>query len=174
MNITIKKASIKNSMFLAYEYDQSVNSTKNIIKTSSDAPIHDDLRDAFHSLTPHFALICEEIDEKTAQEAIENPDEVLEEENPLLKYKVSGFSIGGYADNEGATISGSKRLENGRVVNFNTPFLKFEDSHEYQFMEELVSAINHLKSEVYEYLEGKQAPSKQLEIFVSIDEESSI
>lgn len=173
MHITIKKASIKNSLFLAYEYDQSVNNTKNIIKTSSDAPIHDDLRNAFSSLVPHFALICEEIEEKTAQKAIENPDEVLEEENPLLKYKVSGFSIGGTGDGEGVTISGSKRLENGSIVNFNTPFLKFEEAKEYQFMEELVNAIDNLKSEVYEYLEGKQAPSKQLGMFEE-DEESSI
>jgi len=165
MNITIKKASIKNSLFLAYEYDQSVNGTKNIIKTSSDAPIHDDLRNAFSALNPHFALICEEVSENIVEHAIEHPDAILAEDNPLRKYKVSGFSIGGTGDGEGVTISGSKTLESGNVVSFNTPFLKFEDAHHYKFMQELVEAIDELKSEVYEYLEGKQAPAKQMAMF---------
>jgi SpoU rRNA methylase family enzyme len=161
MSIQVKKASIKNSLFLAYEYDQSINSTKNIIKTSSDAPIHDDLRDAFSALIPHFAFICEEIKETDCKERLESPEEELSEEHPLLKYKVSGFSIGGQGDSEGVTISGSKRLESGSILNLNTPFLKFEDVKDYVFMPELRESIDILKSEVYEYLEGKQAPSKQ-------------
>ncbi|TEB40688.1 hypothetical protein D0809_29335, partial [Flavobacterium circumlabens] len=49
----------------------------------------------------------------------------------------------------------------GKVLSLNTPFLKFEDYNDYYFMAELREAIDNLKSEVYEYLEGKQAPPKQ-------------
>lgn len=173
MNITIKQASIKNSLFLAYKYDQSVNSTRNNISTSSDAPIHDDLRAAFAALIPHFAFICEEIKEDDCKKRLHKPDEELEEEHPLQKFKVQGFTIGGTGDAEGVTISGTKRLESGGTVCFNTPFLKFEDSREYTFMAELREAIDNLKSEVYEYLEGKQAPSKQVDLFPE-EEESAI
>jgi hypothetical protein len=172
MNITIKQASIKNSLFLAYKYDQSVNSTRNNISTSSDAPIHDDLKKAFSALIPHFAFICEEIKEEDCKKRLHKPDEELDEDHPLQKFKVQGFAIGGTGDAEGVTISGTKRLESGDTVCFNTPFVKLEDSN-YPFMAELRESIDNLKSEVYEYLEGKQAPSKQVDLFPE-EEESAI
>lgn len=173
MHTTIKKASVKSDLFLAFEYDQSVHTTKNSIKTSSDAPIHDDLREAFDVLIPHFALICEEVSESICRDKIENPEAILDEDNPLHKYKVAGFSIGGQGDSEGVTVSGSKRLESGQVVNFNTPFVKYEDFKDYPFMSELRTAMDNLKSEVYEYLEGKQAHPKQIAMFTE-EEENAI
>jgi hypothetical protein len=161
MNITIKQANIKNSLFLAYKYDQYVKNAKKSASESSDAPIHDDLRNAFSALIPHFAFICEEIKESDCQDRINNPDDELPEEHILLKYKTHGFTISGQGDSEGVTISGTKRLESGKVLSLNTPFLKFEDYNDYSFMGELREAIDNLKSEVYEYLEGKQAPPKQ-------------
>lgn len=172
MNITIKKASIKNSLFLAFEYDQSVNATKNIIKTSSDAPIHDDLRNAYRYLIPHFAFICEEINESQCEELIENPDKEINEDSAIYGYRVSGFSISGSGDTEGVVLSGSKKLKTGMVVNFNTPFIKFDS--DYDFMDDFLSRIENLRSEVYEYLEGKQAPSKQAEMKFDDDDESAI
>ena len=43
MQIEIKKAKIKNRIFLAYEYIQKDHDVENKNSTSSDAPIHDDL-----------------------------------------------------------------------------------------------------------------------------------
>lgn len=160
MNITIKNASIKNRLFLKYGYDHMVETTKySHPSTTGDAPIHDDLRDAFESLVPHFAYICEEISESVCREAISDLAKgVMQTENdPLRKYAVGGFALG--KDSEGVTISGSKILESGDVLNFNTPFKKWEDT-DYPFMNELIEAVDLLKSEVYEYIEGKRAPVK--------------
>ena len=68
MNITIKQANIKNSLFLSYKYDQFVKSTKKSASESSDAPIHDDLRNAFSALIPHFAFICERLKNQTVRQ----------------------------------------------------------------------------------------------------------
>lgn len=170
MNITIKQASIKNSLFLSYKYEQYVKNAKKSAAESSDAPIHDDLRTAFSALIPHFAFICEEIKEADCRDRLNSPDHELPEEHFLLKYKVQGFTIGGQGDSEGVTISGTKKLESGSYLNFNTPFLKFEDIQDYPFMAELREAIDVLKSEVYEYLEGKQAPPKQQVMELEEDE----
>lgn len=171
MSTTITTAKIKNKLFLAYGYSQRIEGVENKITTSSDAPIHDDLRNAFLRLIPHFALICEEITEDVARTAIKTGFiKNQQEENPLNRFDVVGFSIGGSGDSEGVTISGSKWLVSGKVVNFNTPFVKWED--DYVFIEELIEAVDILKSEVYDYLEGKQASKMQQAMtFMSEDDE---
>ena len=175
MNITIKNASIKNKLFLKYGYDHFVGTTKYTHpSTTGDAPIHDDLREAFESLVPHFAFICEEISESVCRQAISDLAKgVIQNENdPLRKYAVGGFALG--KDSEGVTISGSKILESGDVLNFNTPFKKWEDT-DYPFMNELIEAVDLLKSEVYEYIEGKRAPIKHqtIDMFESDDDDDS-
>jgi hypothetical protein len=170
MNIKIKNAKIKNSMFLAYGYSQIENNNENQITTQSDAPMHDDLRNAFNMLIPHFAGICEEVEPEIVAKAINNGQALFfldDINNPLSNFEVKGFSIGN--DNDGVTISGNKQLQSGKVVNFNTPFTKFEDFDNYSFCTELKKAVDNLRSEVYDYLEGKQAPPKQQ----SIDFETS-
>ena len=87
-----------------------------------------------------------------------------------MKYKVHGFAISGQGDSEGVTIAGTKRLKSGQYLSLDTPFLKFEDFQDYAFMAELREAIDNLKSEVYEYLEGKQAPAKQQVMELEDDE----
>jgi len=173
MNITIKNASIKNALFLKYGYDHVVGSTKYTHPSvTGDAPIHDDLREAFLALTPHFAYICEEITESVCRQAINDFNQGVvyqdAETNPLKKYTVIGFTLG--KDSEGVTIIGSKRLDSGKSININTPFMKWDD--DYAFDSELIAAVDLLKSEVYEYIEGKRAPANnQLDMFP--DEEDS-
>ena len=160
MNITIKNASIKGHLFLKYGYDHFVNTTKFQHSSSGDAPIHDDLRDAFEALTPHFAFICEEITESVCRQAIDDFKKGVvyqdAESNPLKKYFVAGFALG--KDSEGVTISGRKSLESGDSININTPFMKWDS--DYTFNQELIEAVDLLKSEVYEYIEGKRAPAR--------------
>jgi hypothetical protein len=171
MSTTITSAKIKNKLFLAYGYTERAGDIENKITTASDAPIHIDLQNAFNRLTTHFAFICEEISEDLARTSISNFDTDIDlSENPLKKFKVNGFTIGGSGDSEGVVISGNKSLESGKVVNFNTPFIKWED--DYLFSSELTDAMDILKSEVYEYLEGKQAPKlQQAMTFMSYDEQ---
>ncbi len=155
MQIEIKKAKIKNRIFLAYEYIQKDHDVENKNSTSSDAPIHDDLQNAFNELIPHLVLICEE-------EKLKN----LELTDKLVtKYKVTGFAIAGSAENEGVVISGHKILESEKVVNFNTPFISFGDE-DYAYIKELSQSVERIKDEVLEYMEGKQAPKpKQMSLF---------
>lgn len=174
MNITIKNASIKNSLFLKYGYDHFVGSTKySHPSTTGDAPIHDDLRESFLALTPHFAFICEEVTESVCREGINDFKQGVvyqdPETNPLKKYTVIGFTLG--KDYEGVTIIGSKKLESGKSININTPFKKWDES-DYPFISELIEAVDLLKSEVYEYIEGKRAPAQhQIDIFEQDNEE---
>ena len=167
MNVTIKEATVKNDLFLSYKFDQRVQGTRKNTTESSDAAIHDDLRNAFNVLIPHFAFICEEIDEETARERIQNPTDVLDEFDPLNNYSVHGFNLGKHQ--EGVTILGTKKLKSGDSISFPTPFKKWDDE-DYEFMEELTKAMDVLKSEVYEYLEGKQAPSLQVKAEFPEDE----
>ena len=175
MEITIKNASIKRILFLKYGYDHYVNSTKFTHNSSGDAPIHDDLREAFANLIPHFAFICEEISESVCRESINDIAKGViqdSETDHLRKYDVSGFTLG--KDSEGVTISGNKKLESGKSININTPFIKWDDV-DYPFMQELIQTVDLLKSEVYEYIEGKRAPIKHqtIDMFEEDDEEEN-
>lgn len=158
-SITIKKGKIKNNLFLAYEYSEKVGTVINVISTTSDAPIHEDLRSAFRGLSPHLAFLSEQISEKKMKQLIK--DKVDPEDEFWQKYEVISFSIGGSGDTEGVTLSGKKHVETG-VINFNTPFTKWDS--EYKFIDELYDVVEAAKHEVYEYLNGKQAPSTQHEI----------
>lgn len=176
MNIVIKKAAIRNSIFLTYEFDQHDADVKNGIRTSSDAPIHDDLRTAFRALIPHFAFICEEItNEDLVQAAIERPESYLEDrENSasldFFKFYVNEFSINDKKGLNFVTISGNKLLTDGEVVSFSAPAIDL-DGGSYKFTYELKEAVEILKREVLAYMQGKQAPKAQLEMFEG-DEES--
>lgn len=148
MTIDIKKAKIKNRLFLSYEYTAKENDVENKISTSSDAPIHEDLQNAFDSLIPHLVSICEE-------EIIKSVD-ASEVERLHVKYSVTGVTIAGSEDSEGVVISGYKTLASEKVVNFSTPFQKYSDE-DYPFTNDLYNSVETLKAEVLEYMDGKQA-----------------
>lgn len=68
--ITVKKASIKEFLFLEVGYDQQISPTiTDKFKRNSTAPVHDDLKAAFKMLDLHLALICEEITVEQFQNA---------------------------------------------------------------------------------------------------------
>lgn len=176
MKIVIKKAAIKGSLFLSYEFEQQDVDVNNLIKTSSDAPIHDDLRVAFRKLIPHFAFICEEItDEKLVKKAIKNPDSYLIDidtapSDVFFKFRVSAFSIVEKDGDETVFINGSKRLETNKEISFSTPGISLHDD-DYPLVSELNEAIEELKEEVLAYMQGKSAPKAQLEMFGGSEEE---
>lgn len=127
---------------------------------------HDDLINAFALLRPHLAIItdCVEAHKKTLYD-LDDDVESLE------KFKVTSFSKGGTGEHEGVTISGSKKLSGGRILNLNTPFTKYYDENDpYDHADELSSLITHICNEVEAYLDGKIAPDAQLDMFESTDE----
>ena len=175
MQIAIKRAAIKGSMFLSYDFEQTDVDVKNNIKTSSDAPIHDDLRNAFRKLIPHFVFICEEItDQKLIEKALANPELYLENQETapdtsLFKYRVTEFKLIEKDDDDKVIISGSKRLLTNKEISFSTPAKSLYDDDD-KFREELNDDIKHIKSVVLAYMQGKTAPKAQLEMFEEEEE----
>lgn len=193
-NITIKKAKLKDNLFLEVEFDEHlVNNITNKIKRESTAPVHEDMIKAFRLLDPHIALICEEITvddfkratgDKTEGVVVSmvSPDGT---ENKLNKnlfnevdhmpvpedaFTVTGFTIGGSGDSEGCCLIGRKNLMSGKVMNITSPFTKWED--DYRYTSELAQAIEMVKHEILEFIiEGKQAPDRQQEFDFPGEEE---
>jgi len=178
MNVTIKKASIRGSLFLSYEFEQNDGGITNNIKTNCDAAIHDDLRLKFKELTPHFVLICEQVtDEKLIKKAIENPeiylhDRELAPDQTLFNYRVSEFSIFEKKGFQLLSISGAKALQNGNEIYFQTPPIDL-DSSDYKFIKELNKTVDELKQEVVFYMEGKQAEKLQIDMFTDSEEDEN-
>ncbi len=180
MNITIKKASIRSGMFLNYEFEQRDVDVNNTIKTQSDAPIHEDLAKAFRMLIPHFAFVAEEITEELATKAIEDPEtylfQLLENapEPKLYNFHVHEFSV---IDKKGlnfVSISGSKTLTSKDVIYFSTPSIDLDSLTDYKFVNALANLVDTLRDEIKLYMEGKQAPKRQLEMFNEEEEDEGI
>lgn len=175
MQIAIKRAAIKGSMFLSYDFEQTDVDVKNNIKTSSDAPIHDDLRNAFRKLIPHFVFICEEItNQKLIEKALANAELYLENQDTapdtsLFKYRVTEFKLIEKDGDDKVIISGSKRLLTNKEISFSTPAKSLFDD-DYKFRQELNDDIEHIKNEVLAYMQGKTAPKAQLEMFEEEEE----
>jgi hypothetical protein len=178
MNVEIKKAKITNSMFLYYEFKRTDVTSNDICKISSDAPMHNDLHKAFKSLIPCFALITEQIaDETLVNSAIEEPENYLEDretaiDDSFFKFRVHEVSIKGKDGFESYQIFGSRQLENYKEIHFSTPEFSLTDD-DLKFKIELADLIKILKEEVIKYMEGKQAPKQQLEMFGNSDSEET-
>lgn len=170
MQIVIKKATIKGSLFLSYSFDQIDSDVKNRINTSSDAPIHDDLKNAFRKLIPHFAFMSEEIkDEKLIKNAFKNPEAFLlnrdeSKDQTFFKFRCHQFEINEKDGYEKITISGAKQLENLNEIYFSVPPIGLGDDS-YQYHRELQNTVEELKTEVAAYMQGKSAPKAQTEMF---------
>jgi len=177
MQIVIKKAGIRGSLFLSYEFEQTDVDVKNTIKTSSDAAIHDDLRIAFRKLIPHFALICEQVkDVKLIEKAIKNYDSYLGDsevaiDDTFFKYRISEFNIVEKHGDEVVYISGSRQLETHKEIHFSTPGNSLVMDEDYKFHSELVETVDLLKKEVLLYMQGKTAPKAQMEMFNEKEED---
>ena len=88
--IEIRKATITSGIFLAYEYNIQENNVSNKNKTQSTAPIHDDLRNAFKKLIPHFILLTEEMPEDKMKGIIENNLQLPEDEDGDQPFTIKG------------------------------------------------------------------------------------
>ncbi len=159
-SIEIKSAKIKNTLFLDFSYTKKEGVKTDDINQSSDLPFHEDCKQAFLNLLPHFLLICEQEKESKLKKLIKS-DTISQEDETLQNYEITAFKIGGTGDSEGVTLTGKKFLGTGKTLNLNTPFLRFDDE-DYRYGMELIEAIEVLKTEVYQYMTGaKHAPIAQ-------------
>ena len=160
MHIEIKNAQITGSIFLAWEYTQTEEGRKTKIKASCDAPIHDDLREAFDKLIPHFVLLTEM---KKKPEVVDNIDLDELDEELLKKFRVKAFTTEEKNGETSIKLSGVKFLNTGKTVNFDTPKTnRGEGDKAYEFFTELLAAIEHLKEEILEYMKGKSGERQQV------------
>lgn len=160
-DVKIKKAKIKDELFLEVEYvEQLPGHSKKDTKLNSTVPVHDDLKTAFQWLHKHLAILCDQVpvpNKKAFQQA--NYDE----------YIVRGFAIGGKEEDEGVTITGSKTGRFGWIT-LNTPFVRFQDD-DYAYIKDLKTDIEAAKHEVDQYLfHEKRAPEQQLELALNQEE----
>src|SRR5690606_14129820 len=119
MNVRIKKAKIKENLFLEGEITEELpGHSKKDSKFNCTVPVHDDLKAAFKKLHVHLAIIC---DEKPL------PKTKKDLYNDLNDFSAKGFSNGRSDENEGVCIIGHKETDLG-TVNLVTPFQKWSKS----------------------------------------------
>jgi hypothetical protein len=160
MHIEIKNAEITNTIFLKWEYDQTDMDRKTNIKAKADSPIHEDLREAFEKLIPHFVLLTE-MKKKPQMAKIIDLKQL--DEDLLSKFKVRAFTLEEKNGETSVKISGYKILTSGKAISFETPNTKRGNQEEgYEFFDELMICIEDLKDEILEYMEGKESERAQV------------
>jgi hypothetical protein len=163
MQIEIKKAQITGRMFLSWEYDEVSGNRKTNLKAKSDAPIHEDLREAIKALTPHFVMLTEM---KKKPELAKELDLKTVSESLLKLYNVKGFTIEEVKGITFITLTGTKILSNGKSINFETPRTdRGTDEDAYEFFDKLMELVESCQEEILDYMDGKQAESNQTEMF---------
>jgi hypothetical protein len=88
--------------------------------------------------------------------------ELDSDEENIEKFSVSQFTLSGSDDDEAIILTGVKTIPLG-VKNLNTPSVKFIG--EYEYADELKRVTEHVCDELLRYLDGKVAPSAQLDLF---------
>lgn len=160
MNIEIKKVELASRYFLKWEYVQKDGKRTTKIKSSADAPVHDDLNDAFQALVPDFVLLTEMKKKSEVVKAIdlkEIPESLIE------KFRVTGLSIDDNKGDISFKIFGHKYLNTGKSVSFQTPKIRVAatEDDKYEFIDQLVQKVEYIKEEVLEYMDGKEATRDQ-------------
>jgi hypothetical protein len=155
--VEIKKAKIKDDLFLEVEYSEEVKDGTNQVKKSCTAPVHDDLKVAFRKLDDH---LCKMSEQYNSQGHVDTFD-----------VNCKGFIMTGTGDSEGVMLIGYRGLSNGKYLNLNSPSYKWSD--EYEYISELAEIIEECKHEVMLYLfEGKHQPDAQQELPFGEESES--
>lgn len=163
MELHINGAEIRSKMFLKYNYEEHRAGRKTVLTANCDAPIHEDLKDAFQKLIPHFLLLTEM---KNKPEVVKKIDLDLPiDEDLLKKFYIKSFSVEEKNGEQHVQISGMKHLNTGKSISFSTnktgPGTK---DNSYEFYDQLIEAVENLQEEVMEYIEGKQAERAQAAI----------
>lgn len=140
-----------------------------------DWPAHIDFVTTVQKLAVHLAVLTGSIPEKKSHENKE-----------VLKFTVTGYSIGGKEGAEGFTITGYRITPFGTVI-LNSPFRRFDQDPEtaYSLIDEVKGVIhgieetsdtpyiNGIEDEGVLYYGGKRAPNPQQSLFDSADHSST-
>lgn len=128
---------------------------------------HPDLILAFELFRPHLILICQQKEGYNTYGQLIEPStfesyEGEEKDNPLNKFKVTGFAISDAGD--GVTLTGHRSLRGKQIL----PLVAKADFHggedAYEFGEELYVVTKNAAYQAELYYHGKYAPDSQLKI----------
>ena len=113
------------------------------------------------ALVPHLAVLTEQ------REAYNrNLMEVRAVEDLSVRLSVSAISISGDSLDTGSTITGSRSLQTGKVLNLNTPVAMLDgETDRYEYADDLYQLVENIKYEVKQYVEQKKWAVKQGELF---------
>tara|TARA_R110002012_G_scaffold190633_1_gene358223 strand:- start:31282 stop:31920 length:639 start_codon:yes stop_codon:yes gene_type:complete len=163
MEIHINSAEIRSRLFLKWTYEKHEPGRKDNLSASSDAPIHEDLHNAFQSLLPHLLLLTEQ---KNKPEVVKQMDLNLElPEDIMNKFKVTGFSTDEKNGEVYVKITGIRHLNTGKNLALTMPSTgRGSKENEYEFYDKMIEAVDRIKSEVVQFMDGKQSERAQPEI----------
>lgn len=131
-----------------YEIKDGATAGDKIPSRKGDNLIHEDLRKAFESLTPHLAILD---DAFKLLKDIETFEEKAEHEI-IYGYFITGFKVMGTDENIGYVLVGDKSVSQGGIA-FETPKVTITSGYEYY--SKLKEAIEHVRNEVFLYMNGK-------------------
>jgi len=133
----------------------------NTIKVTSDAAYHPDMAKAFVRLSPHLAVVCEDVASKSVKNIEMGIGAFQEVTDKLQTYSVDEITI--VNKGEGVVLKGMKILTTGEAVGLVTPIVNW--SNDYYFVNELKIVIDDIIEEVTAYHHGKIDPGPQLDLF---------
>lgn len=168
--ITHAKITKLQTLEVSFKEIYADGTTAEVEKICADL-VHPDLKEAFRSLIPHLIVICDQKGSTIFNAKNINDLDSIDAWKDGEDYKVSSFTIAGEDQNEGITVSGTKKI-GSKKLNLHSPFTKWEDK-EYKYIDKLSEALHHVIDEVKEYLTGKFAVV-QLEMELETPDENVV
>jgi len=121
---------------------------------------HQDLQDAMRKLDVHFAILAGQSPQPFTDQSL---DSYCNQHSELLNnIEADGFTL----KNNAVTISGTRVLDNAKVISIGSPMQSFEmDTFEYPYIDDLSELMEALKGEGGAYLDGKEYIDAQIDMF---------
>lgn len=147
--------------FCNYNYDVNLGQNAGDSHTVKGKNIiHPDLANAFQTLNRHLAAI---------DDAFYGDDSVdidREKNNVVVgKYDVHGIKIKGKADNESVILIGTKYVNSVSArEDITTSRIAIDSLSGYKWHNELKEAVDIIKHEVEEYMNGKCTPKEETDV----------
>jgi hypothetical protein len=145
--IKINHVKMIRDLFLYVEYDKPTKDGMISVKATHEAPIHDDLRNAFNALSYHVANMGNQF----------NNHGLLDTEN----IQCAGMTVRS-GNVYGVKLIGIRKVNEGKSqINVLPPFTKLGEGSSYAESADLEKGVDTLTSEVKQYLDGKHKPDVQ-------------
>lgn len=121
---------------------------------------HQDLQDQMRKLDVHFAILAGQSPQPFTGQSLDSY--CIQHSELLNNIEADGFTL----KNNAVTISGTRVLDNAKVISIGSPMQSFEmDTFEYPFISDLSELMEALKAEGEAYLDGKEYIDNQIDLF---------